>query len=71
MAVRPESLDNRAVTGAPSAAPPAAAEQLVALRQRIRRGLNEVGDDPRPKDAPACKECFQRGWIAALRSLQE
>lgn len=45
--------------------------QLLALRQKIRTGLNKVGDDPRPKDAPACRECFQRGWLAAMRSLQE
>jgi hypothetical protein len=45
--------------------------QLLALRQRIRAGTNKVGDDPRPKDAPICQECFQRGWIAAMRSLQE
>jgi hypothetical protein len=45
--------------------------QLLAIRQKIRRGLNEVGDDPRPKDAAACRECFQRGWLAAMKSLQE
>jgi hypothetical protein len=41
------------------------------LRQRIKAGQNAVGLDPRPKDAPACKECFQRGWMAALRALEE
>jgi hypothetical protein len=46
-------------------------EQLRQLRQRIKAGQNAVGLDPRPKDAPACKECFQRGWMAALRALEE
>jgi hypothetical protein len=78
-AVKAESLENaerdieimnrETKGGKATASEPAA--QLVALRQRIRRGLNEVGDDPRPKDAPSCRECFQRGWLAAMRSLQE
>jgi hypothetical protein len=45
--------------------------ELAALRQRIRAGLNAIGEDPRPKDPPACKECFQRGWLAAMRHLSK
>jgi hypothetical protein len=48
-----------------------AAAQLVALRQRMRRAANEVGEDPRPKDAPPCRECFQRGWLAAIAALSK
>lgn len=74
----------RTRTSAKSTAAPAlgADEQLAALRQRIRAGTNKVvipaddpktkdPDDPKPKDAPACRECFQRGWIAAMQSLQK
>jgi hypothetical protein len=81
MAVKTENLSNPeqglAVTTREGKGPekaPAVAEpeaQLLALRQKIRAGMNKVGDDPRPKDAPICHECFQRGWIAAMRSLQE
>lgn len=53
----------------PAATTSTVEEQLHALRQRIRAGQNIVGDDPRPKDAPACRECFQRGWLAAMQSL--
>ena len=50
---------------------PSAEEQLQALRRKIRAGLNAAGEDPRPKDAPACRECFNRGWFAAMQSLEE
>lgn len=50
---------------------PDAEERLHEIRRRIKAGLNVVGTDPRPKDAPICKECFQRGWMAALRALEE
>lgn len=56
--------------GKKTASPPSSAEeQLAVLRRRIQAGTNAVGDDPRPKDAPACRECFQRGWLAAMQSL--
>ena len=58
------AIDNREMV----AATPAEA-QLAALRQRIQTGLSRVGTDPRPKGAPACHDCFQRGWIEALRAL--
>jgi len=70
-AERDLELVNRAgtvVKGTARAPEPEA--QLLALRQRILAGLNKVGDDPRPTDAPVCRACFQRGWIAALRSLE-
>lgn len=48
-----------------------AAGQLNALRTRIRAGLNkDAGVDPSEK-APTCRACYQRGWMAALKSLRE
>lgn len=62
------TVDNRVVSGGRSEKA-GAEEQLNALRQRIRAGMNNVGDDSRRKEAPACVECFQRGWLAAMKSL--
>lgn len=70
-AERESAVENRDAKAKTGAGQKSAEEQLVELRRRIRAGLNKVGDDRRPKDAVACRECFQRGWIAALRSLQE
>lgn len=61
-------MENRQVAPASAAVSPAEA-QLNALRQRILTGMNCIGEDPRPKGAPACRDCFQRGWIEALRAL--
>lgn len=48
-----------------------AEEALARLHQRMRRAANEVGEDPRPKDVPSCRECFQRGWLAAIAALSK
>ncbi len=77
MAAKAEKLDapetsldveNRQVAPAATSASTAEA-QLNALRQRILAGLNRIGEDPRPKGAASCRDCFQRGWIEALRAL--
>lgn len=68
MAVKPESLDNRAVTGSAGQAP-TAAEQLLALRQRIRAASNAVGKDPNPNTNANCAACFQRGWMTLANQL--
>jgi hypothetical protein len=69
MAVKPESLDNRAVTGGSAGQAPTAAEQLFALRQRIRAASNAVGKDPNPNTNANCAACFQRGWMTLANSL--
>jgi hypothetical protein len=75
-AERDLTVQNREAKTAKKVVVPDAEERLHEIRRRIKVGLNLVGKDlnekdPRPKDAPICKECFQRGWMAALRSLED
>jgi hypothetical protein len=65
-----QTVENRAVSGG-HAEKATAEEQLHALRAKIKAGQNYVGTDPRPKGAPVCQDCFQRGWIAAMQSLEK
>ena len=45
-------------------------EQLRLLRQKIKAGLNkDAVVDPRSDRPPVCKDCYQRGWHAALKYL--
>lgn len=77
MSVKPESLDNaerdlelmnRDVRGGKKAAAPRnAEEQLIALRQRIAEGLAATPAAP----IPECVACYRKGWLAALRFLEE
>jgi hypothetical protein len=47
-------------------------DQLHALRTRIRAGLNSPPPvDPRAESLPACRACYQRGYMAALQHLLE
>jgi hypothetical protein len=64
------TIDDRVVSGGRSEKP-TAEEQLHVLRAKIKAGQNYVGADPRPKGAPTCQDCFQRGWIAAMQSLEK
>lgn len=46
------------------------AEQLRLLRQKIKAGLNkDAVIDARSDRPPVCRDCFQRGWHAALKYL--
>lgn len=78
MSVKPEALENaerdlelmnREARGGKkaSAAPKSAEEQLIALRQRIAEGLSSTPAAP----IPECVACYRKGWLAALRSLEE
>jgi len=55
----------------PAAAEHTSTDRLHALMQKIRAGLNkEASVDPSDKPL-ACKACYTRGWMAALKSLLE
>ena len=69
MAVKPEQLQNRAVTAMEEAPPTTAEQKLQRLQQRIRAAANEVGKDPSPKGAATCDACFQRGWMTLANHL--
>lgn len=46
------------------------AEQLRILRQKIKAGLNKDAVIDLPANRPpVCRDCFQRGWHAALKHL--
>ena len=79
MTVKPESLENaerdlelltRDVKGGKKAtaiAAGSAEEELMALRQRIAAAMTLTPEAP----IPECRDCYRRGWQAALRSLEE
>jgi len=79
MSVKPESLDNaerdlelmnrdakggKKVTAVMARS---AEDELTALRQRIAERLAETPVAP----IPECAACYRKGWLAALRSLEE
>jgi hypothetical protein len=43
-------------------------EQLQALRQRIAAGMSRP---PEGAPIPECRACYRRGWMEALKSLEE
>lgn len=75
MAVKPGTLENREqdlalenrtiATGGKESM--TAGEQLIALRQRIAEGLAATPTAP----IPECVACYRKGWLAALKALEE
>ena len=60
------TVENRVVSGGrPEKA--TIEEQLQALRQRIRAGL---AAPPEGAPVPECRDCYRRGWMAALKALE-
>lgn len=45
---------------------PSEAGKLAALRQRIAEAKVATPDAP----IPECRDCYRRGWMAALRALE-
>ncbi len=79
MSVKPEHLDNaerdlelmnREARGGKrvAAAVTSPDEELKALRQRIALHL---ASPPEGAPIPECRDCYRRGWMAALRALEE
>jgi len=73
----PESLDNperdlelanREARGGKRIATATADEALTALRQRIAMRLASPLEGA---PIPECRDCYRRGWMAALQSLEE
>ena len=47
-------------------------ERLRLLMQKIRAGMNsDAVVDPRKDNPLPCRDCYQRGWHAALKKLLE
>jgi hypothetical protein len=78
MSVKPENLDNaerdlelmNRASGKKVAAAvaPSAEDELKALRQRIAAAL---ASPPEGAPIPECRACYRKGWMAALKALED